>query len=226
MEGYQLTADWMPGQTEFAMGLSGMIDGRKVVFTGDNIFADPRNPRQNGHEAIVARNSGILEEGYIYGADYLARTKPDLLMGGHSFVMDRPAGLIKRYRHWAYAMRDTFRSLSTDADYRYWFDPFWVRAEPYRVSVQRGSAAEVMVRVRNFRNRQQAHSIGIHAPAGLAAQPAPLEGTLAPESSGSFPLRIEAGKDASPGVHIVAFDITLDGHRYGEWFDFIVNVEP
>ena len=225
-EGFQLTADWMPGQTEFAMGLSGTIDGRKVVFTGDNIFANPRNPRQTGHEAIVARNSGILEDGYIYGAEYLTRLKPDLIMGGHSFVMERPAGLIKRYRQWAYVMRDCFRSLSTDPDYRYWFDPFWVRAAPYRVSLQRGQSAEVAVQVRNFRQHEQIHHIELHAPPGVAAQPAVLEGKLGNESRQSFPVRLAASQDARPGVQIVAFDITLDGHRYGEWFDFIVSVEP
>jgi hypothetical protein len=45
--------------------MHGMIDGRKVAFTGDNIFGDTDNPDQTGHEAMVAHNSAILEEGYI-----------------------------------------------------------------------------------------------------------------------------------------------------------------
>jgi len=225
-EGYKLTADWMPGQTEFAMGLHGIIDGKKVVFTGDNIFGDPRDSKESGHEAIVARNSGILEEGYIYGAEFLRRINPDILVGGHSFVMGRPKGLIRRYRHWAYEIRNTFRSLSTGQDYRYWFDPYWVRAEPYRSIVKRGEAAEVLVQVRNFRRHPQRHRIEIRPPPGLAALPEVLEGTLAAETRQKFPVHIRAKDDAAPGVQIVAFDITLDGHRYGEWFDFIVQVEP
>ena len=47
--------------------------------------------------------------------------------------MDHPAAFIERYRQWSYEMRDAFQALSPDPDYRYWFDPFWVRAEPYRV---------------------------------------------------------------------------------------------
>jgi glyoxylase-like metal-dependent hydrolase (beta-lactamase superfamily II) len=132
-EGYEFTVDWMPGQTEFALCLHGLIDGRKVAFTGDNIFGDPDNPTHTGHEALVAHNSAILEEGYIYAGEYLKRLKPDILIGGHSFVMDRPAKFIERYRRWAYDMRDAFRTLSPEREYRYWFDPFWVRAEPYRV---------------------------------------------------------------------------------------------
>jgi glyoxylase-like metal-dependent hydrolase (beta-lactamase superfamily II) len=52
-EGYEFTVDWMPGQTEFALCLNGMIDGRKVAFTGDNIFGNPDDPAQTGHEASI-----------------------------------------------------------------------------------------------------------------------------------------------------------------------------
>jgi len=38
-------------------------------------------------------------------------------------------------------------------------------------------------------------------------------------------VRLMAGPGAAAGVGIVAFDITLDGRRYGERFDFIVQVE-
>lgn len=97
-EGYRFTIDWMPGQTEFALALQGVVDGKKIVFTGDNIFGDPDDPRHTGHEAMVAHNSAILEEGYIYGAEYLSRLRPDIILGGHSYVMDRPAEFIERYR--------------------------------------------------------------------------------------------------------------------------------
>ena len=53
----------MPGQTEFGCCLWLEIDGKKIAFTGDNLFADSSNPEQNGHEAVVARNSSIFEEG-------------------------------------------------------------------------------------------------------------------------------------------------------------------
>ena len=216
----------MPGQTEFALCLHGQIDGRQVAFTGDNIFGDPDDPTQTGHEAMVAHNSAILEEGYIYGAEYLKRLKPGLLVGGHSFVMDRPSAFIERYRKWSYEMRDAFRALSPDPDYRYWFDPFWVRAEPYRVALRPGQAETINLHVRNFRSRKQTHRIEIHTPPGVIAEPAILEGQLARQSRRSFPIRVKAAADAKPGVRIVALDVTLDGHRYGEQFDWVVDLIP
>jgi hypothetical protein len=224
-EGYHFTVDWMAGQTEFALCVQGMIDGKKVAFTGDNIFGNPADPKQTGHEAMVAHNSAILEEGYIYGAEYLNRLKPDILLGGHSYVMDHPAKFIERYRKWSYEMRDAFRSLSSKDDYKYWFDPFWVRAEPYRLHLKPGQTTEIQLHIRNFRDRAQHHLIEIHTPPGLHAEPTLLEGNLPANSRAPFPFRLTASGEVELGVHLIAFDVTLDGQRDGELFDCIVSVE-
>ena len=80
-EGLKLHIDWMPGQTEFGNCLWLELDGKRIAFTGDNLFGDPSDPAQNGHEAVVARNSAIFEEGYLLGSRYLRDLKPDIVMG-------------------------------------------------------------------------------------------------------------------------------------------------
>jgi len=224
-EGYELTVDWMPGQTEFGCCIQGRIDGRLVAFTGDNLFADPDDPAQDGHEAVCARNSAILEEGYIYAAEYLRRLQPDLILGGHSFVMDHPHDLIERYHRWSLAMRDAYREVSAEEDYRIMFDPYWVRVDPCRTEMAPGSAVEVKVHVRNFLNRPQPFRLVVHCPEGLAAEPAVLEGTTPAETTIAVPLRVKATSAAKPGVRIVALDTAIAGKRYGEWFDFTVGVK-
>jgi len=225
-EGHQFTVDWMPGQTEFALCLHGQIDGRKVAFTGDNIFGDPDDPGQSGHEAVVAHNSAILEEGYIYGAEYLSRLKPDILVGGHSFVMDHPAAFIERFRKWSYEMRDAFRALSSEKDYRYWYDPFWVRAEPYRVALTPGSSATVTLNVRNFLKRSQPYCIAIRCPDGVLVEPAILEGFTPANTTIRLPLSLKATADAIPGIYIAGLDMTIDARLYGQRFDFIIGISP
>ncbi len=223
-EGYRFTIDWMPGQTKYALCMHGRIDGRMVAFTGDNIFADPDNPRQNGHEALVARNDAILEEGYIYAGEYLKKLKPDILIGGHSFVMDHPAELIERYRKWGYDMRKAFQSLSPQQDYRYWFDPFWVHAEPYRIHIKRGEESEFILSVRNFLDRNQRHVIKIHTPDGVTARPVNIEGKLDPGSKVGHQIHLKVDKTCPAGIYVLAFDITLDGNEYGELFDAVLIV--
>jgi glyoxylase-like metal-dependent hydrolase (beta-lactamase superfamily II) len=223
-EGYNFTIDWMPGQTEYALCMHGIIDNRKVAFTGDNIFGDPANPMQSGHEALVARNSAILEDGYIYAAEYLAMLNPDILIGGHSYVMDKPEAMISRYRQWAYEMRKAFQGISNEADYRYWFDPYWVHAEPYRSDIKQGGNAEFNLVVRNFSENTGKYRIEMHTPSGIVADPAFFEVEIDGNSRNSFPVRITASADAAEGISIVAFDVTLDGKRYGEWFDTCIEV--
>lgn len=221
-EGFDFTVDWMPGQTEFAMCLQGMIDGKLVAFTGDNIRPAPNN---RGNPAVVAHNSTVLEEGYIYGAEYLAKLNPDRIVGGHSVVIDHPRDLIERYRQWSYELREAFQSLSTFPDYRFWFDPFWVQAEPYRKKLTKGIPGKVNVVIRNFVEHDQIYKVHIRTPKGIISDPEVIEVKISAPEKKIFPVELEATEAAETGVGIISFDLTLNGELIGEWFDSIIYVE-
>lgn len=223
-EGYTLHMDWMPGQTEFGGCLWLELDGKRVAFTGDNLFGNPRDETHDGHECVVARNSGILEEGYLHAAKYLQELKPDLLMGGHSFVMDQPAEFIERYHAWAAGMIAIYEDLLPDEDYEYLFDPYWVSAYPYRVDLSEDQEALVHITVRNFRDRSQRHEIALQLPPGVTADPPLLAGTIPAHSRRTFPVKLNLDRRTGPqGLQIGTFDITLDGKRHGELFDFLIR---
>lgn len=223
-EGYQLHIDWMPGQTEFGNALWLELDGKKVVFTGDNIFGDPADPAQNGHECVVARNSAITEEGYLVAAKYLQKLKPDIIMGAHSVLMTEPAAFIDRYHDGAERIIAHYKDLLPDPDYAYLFDPYWVSAYPYRVDLTEKDVQTVQITVRNHRSAPQTHRIALKLPPGLEATPAILEGAVAAKSRQSFPVKLTVKDRAEtpPGVQIAGFDISLDEKRYGELFDFMI----
>jgi glyoxylase-like metal-dependent hydrolase (beta-lactamase superfamily II) len=103
-QGYSLHIDWMPGQTEFGNTLWLELDGKKIVFSGDNLFGDPSDEKQDGHECVVARNSAIIDEGYLVAARYLKQLKPDIIMGAHSVLMTDPAAFVERFESWAERM--------------------------------------------------------------------------------------------------------------------------
>lgn len=223
-EGFKLTVDWMPGQTEFALCLHGIIDGKKVAFTGDNIFGSSSDPSQNGHEAVVARNSCILEEGYIYAAKYLKKLQPDLLLGGHSWAMAEPAKLIDRYLEDALKLKEYFEKLSFEKDYRWMYDPYWVRMEPYRVVLGKNNGAEARLMMRNFDTEPIAMKVEIVLPEGFKAEPAIISTMVAGESTTSIPIQISCTKETVKGLHLAALDITRKGKRAGQLFDFILWV--
>jgi glyoxylase-like metal-dependent hydrolase (beta-lactamase superfamily II) len=223
-EGYRLHIDWMPGQTEFGNALWLELDGKKVVFTGDNLFGDPSDPAQNGHECVNARNSAIIEEGYLVAAKYLQKLQPDIIMGAHGVLMTEPKAFIDRYHDWALRIISKYKALLPDEDYEYGYDPYWVSAYPYRVDLSTQDTQTVQITVRNFRSREQKHRIVLETPPGITAEPQVLEGTVAAESRQTFPvtLKLENREKQPAGVQIVPFDITLDERRYGQLFDFMV----
>ena len=223
-ENNPLCCDWMPGQTKYHACLHGEIDGRRVAFTGDNIFGSTTSPTQGGNEAVVARNGGTLEEGYLYAANYLHSIAPDLLVGGHCWVMDQPGELIERYRQRMLALRSAFQALSSEDDYRYMFDPYWVSAAPYRITVQPGGTAQVQIVVRNYRTKSQQHRIVLHATPGLTFEPAVVEGAVEAGATAMFPLTIRAAAGLAVGLRVIGLDITTNGRRLGELFDFLVHV--
>lgn len=223
-EGYKLHIDWMPGQTEFGNALWLELDGKKIVFTGDNLFGDPADPAQNGHECVNARNSAIIEEGYLVAAKYLQKLQPDIIMGAHGVLMTEPEEFIGRYHEWALRAIRKYKEMLPDVNYEYLYDPYWVSAYPYRLDLTKADSGEVRVTVRNFRDSPQEHRVEIKTPPGIEAEPRVLEGSVAARSRQSFPVKIvvkDRGETAE-GVQIAPFDITLDGKRHGELFDFIL----
>ncbi|MDA1056160.1 MAG: MBL fold metallo-hydrolase [Planctomycetota bacterium] len=225
-EGYQIQVDGMPGQTEFGCCLWLELDGKRIAFTGDNLFGNPADKKQNGHEAVVARNSAIFEEGYLLGSRYLMNLKPDIVMGSHSYVMPDPAEFLGRYHEWSKEIIQHYRNLLPDKDYEYLFDPYWISAYPYRVDFSQNDVQQVTVTVRNFRDQAQRHRIELKLPDGLTAEPAVLEGTIDRESRQSYPVKLPADRDlVPPGVQLVPLDITLDDKRYGELFDFLIRAQ-
>ena len=227
-EGYKLHIDWMPGQTEFGNALWLEVDGKRVVFTGDNIFGDPQDAKQNGHECVNARNSAIIGEGYLLAAKYLQQIKPDILLGGHSVLMTEPAAFIERYRQWAERTIAKFQALLPDPQYEYQFDPYWVSAYPYRVDLSKENEQTVKITVRNFRAEEQVHRVELRMPPGMVAEPGVLEGRVPPRERRSFEVRVRVTDRAAAGagVLIAPMDITLDGKKYGELFDFLLLNRP
>jgi glyoxylase-like metal-dependent hydrolase (beta-lactamase superfamily II) len=226
-EGYTIQVDWMPGQTEFGCCLWLEIDGKRIAFTGDNLFGTPSDPKQNGHEAVVARNSSILAEGYLLGSAYLQDLNPDIVMGSHSYLMDDPAAFLDRYHKWAQEIIRLYQDLLPDADYEYLYDPYWVSAYPYRVDLTEKDDHTVEVTVRNFRGVPQKHRVELKLPPGVSAEPSVLEGFVKPEGERTYEIKLTVDRERVPaGVQMFPFDITLDGKRYGELFDFLIRAKP
>jgi hypothetical protein len=137
--------------------------------------------------------------------------------------MTEPTAFVERYHAWAGRIIEHYRSLLPDEHYEYGFDPFWVSAYPYRVDLSAGPQP-VTITVRNHQDRPQRHRVALRLPPGVSAEPAVLEGAVAAKSRQAYQVRLTAdGATVGAGVRIVPLDITLDGVRKGERFDFLIQ---
>jgi hypothetical protein len=140
--------------------------------------------------------------------------------------MTEPKAFIERYHDWAQRIIREYQQLLPDANYEYLYDPYWVSAYPYRVDFQQQATQEVSITVRNFRETLQRHRIVLQLPPGVTSDPAFLEGTVPAKSRQSFKIKLTADPAQAPaGVQMVPMNITLDGRRYGQLFDFIIQAK-
>ncbi|MFM7832479.1 MAG: hypothetical protein ACKPJD_11850, partial [Planctomycetaceae bacterium] len=125
------------------------------------------------------------------------------------------------------SMSGLYRELLPTDTYEYGFDPYWVSAYPYRVDLSQADEAEVFVTVRNFLDRPQRHSVRLRLPAGLQAEPELLEGEVPARGRIKIPVKLKLNRaQADQPQSTVLFDITLDGRRHGELFDFMIRTQP
>jgi glyoxylase-like metal-dependent hydrolase (beta-lactamase superfamily II) len=223
--GHTLVCDWMPGQTEFACCVHGEIDGMRVAFTGDNIFGWPADSDQHGHEAVVARNSCLIEDGYGYAGRYLHGIAPDLILGGHSWVIKNPGPLIERFIAASDELRAALIDLSSDSDYRPWFDPYAVRVHPYRVRIAPGGRAAAHLVVRNFSDKPATYEVRIVCPVGTTVNPVVAAFRVPPGERKAMPLVFSAAADTPAGLVLAGLDVTDNGRRRGQIFDVILVVD-
>ena len=220
-EGFKLRFFHLPGQTEFAMGVAAEIDGRRVAFTGDNMFC---SPKRSGHDAFIARNRGILENGYLKCAEVLAAIDPDLILGQHAQEIPNPRRQIRRLKAWALEFRRALKQLSFFPEYEYFIDPYWVEHYPYRNACQRGDVFPIRVTVSNHRRRPVAARLRVCAPGGWKATPLEFELEIPKRARRSQTVEITVPKRAKPGRYALTTDVTVDGIRHGEVFDCWVDV--
>ncbi|MBW3623298.1 MAG: MBL fold metallo-hydrolase [Armatimonadetes bacterium] len=215
-EGFRLKALHLPGQTEFAAGYFGEIDGKAVGFTGDNMFA---SPNRSGHDAFIARNRGILEQGYLKCAEALREQDPDLLLGGHAQEIPSPRKQIEHLRDWALKFRDVLTDLSPYPEYEYLIDPYWVEIMPYKLHVSPGQTASAILSLTNHREEETAIQAAIRVPPGWTADPPFVRVQIPPRTRHEANLILRCPSDTRPDIYPLTIDITMNGEKLGEKFD-------
>ena len=158
-----------PGHAEHQMALFAEIDGKRVVFTGDNFTVTTGRPMPDGSLRIrpVILNS-FVSDSYQKAIRNLIEHQPDLMAPGHGPLIPVTAAMLEATRVRIDKRAEFYRKLIADPDTDFGLDPEWVQIYPYQMMLRLGEPASCEIRVHNYRQRPMRMKVSLVLPHGLA----------------------------------------------------------
>jgi len=220
-EEYELEFFRMPGQTQFHCGLKTMIDGRKVMFTGDNTWkkAEPEKFR-NG--PVVPHNEYFLDGGFITCAELMLQYLPDIVCPAHTEEYSPTEEDLEEFLGWAHRLREVMTGLIDQPDPNFGMDYRWCRFYPYRSVPAADEPFEVRLMIRNHLFNTAEIEVALKYPESLACTKPVRKFTVQGKKQVAVPF-VLSRTAASAGRAVITADITINGHRIGEYTEGLID---
>jgi glyoxylase-like metal-dependent hydrolase (beta-lactamase superfamily II) len=220
-EEYKLEFFHLPGQTEFHQGLFTVVDGKKVMFTGDNTW-NKGNPERVRNGPVIPQNQYFLDGGFITCAKKMLEYLPDIVLPAHTEEYSPSKEDLEQFLDWAYKLRDVMSDLILQPDPNLGMDYRWCHFYPYRNIVPAGSEFQVELVVRNHLFRPAKVDATLRLPGKLQCANPSRTFTVKPKSQVAVPFRLRRTGAASRRL-VVTADLTINGRRLGEVTEMLVD---
>jgi glyoxylase-like metal-dependent hydrolase (beta-lactamase superfamily II) len=225
-EEYEFDIYFAPGQTEFHSVYAGMIDGRKVAFTGDNYFLHEVSvgARTETHpmQTTVLRNSFQLDM-HRRCAEVMRKIEPELICPGHGETLPCSGPDLNTYADFVARKERAFREL-VDEPADHYIDVFWARLLPYRAEVKPEEEIEYRLLLRNNFQKSVSYSARLQPPKGWEVSPEFRSLELKPGGRGELVLPARAPRSADGIRRLITAEIEIDGRSQGPISEALVVV--
>lgn len=207
---YELRLHPLPGHTLYAVAIEVEVDGRRILVTGD---------QQSGGERPILnyqyRNRFRFDD-FVSSAELYRRVRPDVIVSGHWPPQEMSEELFERLAVDGARLAELHRELlPAEAAVA-------VRIEPYRSLVRAGHTVALDVIVRNPFGHTATAEIAL-ASSEPWQLPTPRQATLG--AGAEDVVRFEVVTAAAPVRRArIAADLTLDGIRFGQVAEALVDV--
>jgi glyoxylase-like metal-dependent hydrolase (beta-lactamase superfamily II) len=216
---HELTLYALPGHTLYAAAISFEVDGTRVLITGD---------QQGGGEGerhdvlnYQYRNRFRIDD-YVASAELYARLRPEVLLTGHWAPRRVTDEYLAALRDDGRRVADLHRELLPLDDVDFGAEGFGARMAPYRTTVARGHAAELVVEVRNPFARDASAQVRLGLPQGWTSEPDAVDLHLPAHGEARASFHVTAA--GPPRLVVIAADLTVDGQPFGEQAEALVTV--
>jgi glyoxylase-like metal-dependent hydrolase (beta-lactamase superfamily II) len=209
---HELVVHPLPGHTRYAAAIELVVDGRRVLATGDQ-----QSHESSGRSILnyQYRNRFSIED-YVRSAELYARVRPDVLLTGHWGARDLTEELLARLAVDGARLAELHRELLPfgDAEGRL------ARCTPYRVTSS--TQFDLAVEVANPFDTAQRAIVQLVMPEGWRAEPAVAEVEVAARGRGAATFRVSPAP-ATRRVAIAA-DVTIGDTPFGQQAEAVVTV--
>jgi glyoxylase-like metal-dependent hydrolase (beta-lactamase superfamily II) len=226
-EEYEFDIYFAPGQTEFHSVYAGLIDGRKVAFTGDNYFlaevVNGGKMEMLPFQTTVLRNSFQLAM-HRRCAEVMRTIAPELICPGHRDVLPCFKKDLDTYCDFVARKERIFRELVAEPADHY-IDLFWARLLPYVAVVRPGQQLEYRLLLRNNLERPATFATRLLPPAGWEVSTEFRGLRLDAGARGELLVRARAPRTADSVRRLMTAEIRIDDESQGPVSEALVTVK-
>ena len=217
-EGLDFQVHFSPGHCDYHMSMFTSIDGKRIAFSGDNVWPPDFVP------SLIYRNH-VHRTSHQITARLYQEYRPNVLCSGHGlFTNVAPEGY-DLFLSNAQKLTELFGQLLPEDSGVLGLEPSWVQIYPYQIAGARGATVRVKVRIRNPLEKSAEVAVSWVLPDSWGATPADASINLDAEARQSLDFSIEIPSDyafAQPKTAI-AVDVSLNGRQLGQIAEAVVE---
>ena len=225
-EEYEFEIYFAPGQTEYHSVYAGMIDGRKVAFTGDNYFfaevSVGGKVETRPFQTTVLRNSFQLAM-HQRCAEVMRAINPELICPGHRDVLPCSKKDLDTYCDFIERKEQSFRELVAEPADHY-IDLFWARLLPYLATVAPGETLAYRLLLRNNLPQAATYEARLIPPRGWEVSSELTCLQLEPGARGELELAATAPPHSDDVRRLMTAEILLNGKSQGQISEALVTI--
>jgi glyoxylase-like metal-dependent hydrolase (beta-lactamase superfamily II) len=210
-----------PGHADYHMTMFLEHEGKRVAFTGDNIFGSPTNRDDQGRMLtgwnLIPLNKNRADD-HLKTAERLLEFEPEIICPGHGGPYDVTRDDLLLYREGMSKIPSKFQALIGDRDVNQALDYHWARVFPYEQAIEAGESFTVAVKITNYDPESVNGTVTAALPDGWLAVSPTQSIHIHGDGLAEVEFIITPGERRSGGPAKVAFGFALElnGRPYGE----------
>jgi glyoxylase-like metal-dependent hydrolase (beta-lactamase superfamily II) len=217
---YALRFRFLPGQTEYTMGVETTIDGKRCFFTADNFFHHDLFSGTGGWMGLN-RSSPLV---YAASAQKVLDARPDWVLAEHGSAMEFSAEDFRRRVQWGRAAARAADAVCVSGKHLHDWDPHRVHVEPVLQKARPGATLKGVLVLGNALGRARKLRVALEGRSLTADQAWEVE--VAAGASVRRPITLRLAEKVPAGRHVFALR-TTEGDEVDEGDAFVaVDVAP